>query len=100
VPEANRYLWGFVTLPSWRGRGIYPRLLQAILLQEAGDAERFWIVHQLANTASARGIAKAGFHLAGKLYFLREGGIGVTPVGAPDRGSAGADLLGLPILKG
>ena len=56
-------LWDFATLPAWRGRGIYPRLLQAILQAEAVAAERFWIGHTAGNTASQRGILKAGFHL-------------------------------------
>ena len=30
VPPHHRYLYGFVTHPDWRGRGIYPHLLQAI----------------------------------------------------------------------
>jgi GNAT superfamily N-acetyltransferase len=31
MPESDRYLWNFVTRPSYRGLGIYPRLLQAIV---------------------------------------------------------------------
>jgi GNAT superfamily N-acetyltransferase len=31
LPERERYLWNFVTLPAHRGRGIYPRLLAAIV---------------------------------------------------------------------
>src|SRR5690554_1102890 len=31
LPQGECYLWDFATLPAWRGRGIYPRLLQAIL---------------------------------------------------------------------
>ena len=64
VPVANRYLWDFATLPSWRGRGVYPQLLQAILAHEAG-AEQLWIGHVPANLASARGIVKAGFRRVG-----------------------------------
>lgn len=57
----DRSLWDFTTLPAWRGQGIYPRLLQAILRAEVAEAERFWIGHTLENTASRRGILKAGF---------------------------------------
>src|SRR3712207_4897461 len=33
-PE-DRYLWDFATLPEWQGRGLYPRLLQTILIAES-----------------------------------------------------------------
>ncbi len=58
----ERSLWDFNTLYAWRGRGIYPRLLQTILQSEVGAAEHFWIGHETGNTASQRGIRKAGFH--------------------------------------
>src|SRR5262249_35635739 len=58
----------------WRGLGIYPRLLQAILAREAGEAQRFWIGHVRENRASGRGIVKAGF----------------GTIGATDRGHAQA----------
>src|ERR1700756_3464111 len=29
VSKRNVYLWDFLTLPEWRGKGIYPHLLQA-----------------------------------------------------------------------
>src|SRR6266536_1329803 len=70
VPSPQRYLWDFATRPAWRGRGIYPRLLQAILAAEAAEAERFWILHEWFNGASRRGIARAGFQAAATLVFL------------------------------
>jgi GNAT superfamily N-acetyltransferase len=60
----DRGLWDFVTLEGWRGRGIYPKLLQAILRAEEARAERFWIGHRADNDASKRGILKAGFQLS------------------------------------
>src|SRR5689334_9993941 len=45
LPPTDRYLWDFATLPAWQGRGLYPRLLQAILQQEALTVERFWIIY-------------------------------------------------------
>jgi GNAT superfamily N-acetyltransferase len=66
VPHGNGYLWDFVTLPAWRGRGVYPHLLQAIVQCET-DVERFWIGYEAHNEASARGIEKAGFQLVGDL---------------------------------
>ena len=66
VPPGNGYLWDFLTLPEFRGRGVYPRLLQAIVAQ-AADVERFWIGYEGRNLASARGIEKAGFEVVGDL---------------------------------
>src|SRR4051794_1822768 len=34
VPPGERYLWDFVTLPAYRGRGLYPLLLQEILRRQ------------------------------------------------------------------
>jgi GNAT superfamily N-acetyltransferase len=106
VPPDNRYLFDFATLPAWRGRGIYPRLLQAILARESGTAERFWILHHRENRASARGIEKAGFGRVAEIWFLDRGGLGLVgcaPAGPPTAGAertmAGADLLGLPSIQ-
>jgi GNAT superfamily N-acetyltransferase len=98
VPAGCRYLWGFATLPAWRGRGVYPRLLQHVLAAEP-DAQRFWILHQQANEASARGIAKAGFQLVGTICFLPGGGLGLDAAhDDPDRARFGAELLGIELL--
>lgn len=66
LPAGDGYLWDFATLPAWRGRGVYPHLLQAIVRQEPA-VERFWIGYQAHNQASARGIQKAGFRVIGDL---------------------------------
>jgi hypothetical protein len=98
VPRANRYLLDFATLPAWRGRGIYPHVLQTIIAQESGDVERFWILHQAGNEASRRGIAKAGFQQAAEIQFLEGGGLGVVATGNNiERARAGAAVLGLPL---
>lgn len=60
----DRGLWDFATLEAWRGRGIYPMLLQSILRTEYSEVERFWIGHRADNDASKRGIVKAGFQLS------------------------------------
>jgi hypothetical protein len=60
LPPGTRWLWDFATLPAWRGRGIYPRLLQAILTFDTAAA-RFMIGHRVDNAASRQGILKAGF---------------------------------------
>ncbi|MCB9430355.1 MAG: GNAT family N-acetyltransferase [Ardenticatenaceae bacterium] len=71
--KLDRVLWDFETLPAFRGRGVYPHLLQAILRAESVSAERFWIGHQGQNTASKRGIVKAGFSL-NNITLLTSGG--------------------------
>lgn len=96
VPYANRYLRDFVTLPASRGLGVYPRMLQKIVEVEKDDAKRFWIVHEYANRASARGIRKAGFDRVAEVYRLPDRSLGL--VGSGERGAAGARLLGLPLL--
>jgi GNAT superfamily N-acetyltransferase len=73
IPRDERYLWNFVTLPSHRGLGIYPRLLQAIVRAELTDAERFWIAYAPENHASGAGIAKAGFTTLAEMSFDADG---------------------------
>src|SRR5262245_24804756 len=65
LPPGDAYLWDFRTMRPWRGRGIYPRLLQYILRDATLAVERFWIGHDLDNFASERGILKAGFRPVG-----------------------------------
>ena len=97
VPPQHRYLYGFVTHPDWRGRGIYPHVLQAILRTE--QQEHFWIIHLLENTPSQRGIHKAGFRLAGRLSFFPIGGLGlIPPPGDSERAHVAEQLLGLPLI--
>lgn len=69
IPTNERYLWNFVTLAAYRGRGIYPRLLQAIVRAESLNAERFWIAYAPENHASGAGIAKAGFVALAEMSF-------------------------------
>src|ERR1700738_1087384 len=45
LPLNNCYLWDFLTLPAWRGRGIYPHFLQTIIRQEQHRIDRFWIMY-------------------------------------------------------
>lgn len=73
VPLGERYLWDFVTLPSYRGRALYPLLLSKIIQTQVDEAEWFWIGHEPHNLASRRGILKAGFKLAGDFRRLRGG---------------------------
>lgn len=94
LPPRNRYLWDFVTLPEWRGQGIYPHMLQAILSYEA-DVDRFWVGHDYSNVASGRGILRSGFQLVGELYPLDEGGFVLCPLDDPERTRLGASILGV-----
>lgn len=99
VPKTDRYLWDFVTLPAFRGRGIYPRLLQAIVASEGGHAQRFWIIYAPENAASGSGIAKAGFQQVSELAFQSNLSPGLASVEHDDRASVGASVLGVPLLR-
>jgi GNAT superfamily N-acetyltransferase len=95
VASTERYLWNFVTLPAFRGRGIYPRLLEAIIEAESLEGERFWIAYAPENHASGAGIQKAGFAVVAELSFDLHG----TPVVKDIRAGGGktvSQLLGLP----
>jgi hypothetical protein len=96
LPAGNRYLWDFVTVAPWRGRGIYPRLLQAIVSSDPGG-ERFWVGHDLPNVASARGITKAGFQEVGVVCRLSSGAFELVPCGSAHRAEAASVLFGIPI---
>ena len=103
LPPGQRYLWDFATLPGYRGRGLYPRLLQAILEAEAvetsrGMADRFWIIHAPENLPSGAGMSRAGFLPVGQLSFRLDGSVGLVPYEAHARAAAGASLLGVPLV--
>ena len=69
IPKRERYLWNFVTLADHRGKGIYPRLLQAIVEAESAEADRFWVAYAPENHASGVGIHKAGFTTVAQISF-------------------------------
>lgn len=94
IPRGERYLWNFVTLEAYRGRGIYPRLLDAIVRRESGEAARFWIAYAPENRASEAGIRKAGFVPVAELSFDAAGQPAVRATAA--RGAEAAAILGLP----
>jgi len=97
IPKRERYLWNFVTLQSHRGRGIYPRLLTAIVDAELPEADRFWVAYAPENHASGVGIHKAGFETIAQISFdrLRQPAIKMLVDGAPNP----AKMLGLPSLE-
>jgi GNAT superfamily N-acetyltransferase len=96
LPARNCYLWDFVTLPDWRGEGIYPHLLQSIIKQESTDFDRFWILYSSFNLASRAGIHKAGFQSILEFNFNNEG-IQIQALVNSDRVPTAAKLLGIPI---
>ena len=81
ITPPNRGLWDFFTLDKWRGRGIYPHLLQAILRSEQSEAEKFWLGHRADNYPSKRGIEKAGFHLVNYVVFTPDRQMRLVPRG-------------------
>lgn len=89
----DRGLWDFATLPAFRGRGIYPHLLQAILRAEEAEAARFWIGHRADNNASERGIVKAGFQFVNIAAVTPDFQLRLVPRG--DRERSLADPQGL-----
>ena len=95
IPSGERYLWNFVTLKAHRGLGIYPRLLDAIVRAESGEAERFWVAYAPENHASGAGIRKAGFAAVAELSFDAAGRPAVRAM-AQDGGAAATGVLGLP----
>jgi len=95
IPAGERYLWNFVTLPTHRGQGIYPRLLEAIVRTESREAERFWIAYAPENHASGTGIRKAGFVALAELSFDAGGRAALRGL-VPGGGRIAARVLGLP----
>jgi GNAT superfamily N-acetyltransferase len=99
LPATERYLWDFATLPEWQGYGIYPRLLQHILMQQSSTVERVWIIHAPENSPSGAGMTKAGLLPVGQLSFRNGGGVGLAPFEQLERAQAGAALLGIPLIE-
>ena len=97
IAPDSRYLWDFATVPEWQGRGLYPRLLQAIV--QAERAERFWIIHAPENLPSGAGMQKAGFQAVGQLSFQRDSRLGLIPLGLPERARIGAAMLGVALIE-
>ena len=95
IPRGERCLWNFVTLEPYRGLGIYPRLVDAIVRAESREAERFWIAAAPENRASGSGIRKAGFTALAELSFDDEGRPALRSV-VPGAARVVWRLLGLP----
>jgi GNAT superfamily N-acetyltransferase len=95
IPAGERYLWNFATLPTHRGLGIYPRLLEAIVRAEAAEAEAFWIIYAPENHASGAGIRKAGFRSVAELSFDAAGQPALHAL-EEEGATRAARLLGVP----
>jgi GNAT superfamily N-acetyltransferase len=98
IPRGERYLWNFVTLEPYRGLGIYPRLVDAIVRAESRHAERFWIAYAPENHASGSGVRKAGFTALAEMSFDAAGRPAIQSV-VPEAGPVVSRLLGLPEAK-
>lgn len=65
------FLYNFYTLEKYRGKGLYPALLLAIrYILGRADFCDFIIDVNVQNTASVRGIEKAGFHPVARITYL------------------------------
>jgi GNAT superfamily N-acetyltransferase len=98
LAAGDRYLWDFGTLAQWRGRGFYPRLLQAILQSEQPHAQRFWIIHAPENVPSSRGILRSGFQDVAELAYDHQQQVRLAPRQDLERAQAAAELLGLSLV--
>lgn len=97
LPSGNCYLYNFHTLLPWRGRGIYPHLLQTIIRQEQAF-DRFWIGYLPENEASGRGISKAGFQVVSDLVVTQGSVSGLMLFETHERALISADVFQLPII--
>lgn len=64
LPADHAYIWDCLTLPAYRGRGVFPGLLRYLLEDMRGRGIRLaWAATAPGNSASVRAFAKAGFRL-------------------------------------
>lgn len=96
LPPRNSYLWDFATLPAWRGKGIYPHLLQSIVRQESSNFDRHWILYAPFNLASRAGIHKAGFQSLLEFNF-DDGHFAAQPLLSSERLITASALLNVPL---
>lgn len=102
IPERERYLWNFVTRAEYRGQGIYPRLLRAIVNAESQEADTFWIAYAPENHASAAGVRRAGFEEVAELSFDAGGRAALrsaTGSGRTMANTLATRMLGLPLVE-
>ncbi|MGH2345210.1 MAG: GNAT family N-acetyltransferase, partial [Chloroflexota bacterium] len=64
LPANHVYIWDCLTLPRYRGRGVFPALLRHMVDELRGQGVRqAWAATAPGNTASMRAFAKANFRL-------------------------------------
>src|SRR5262245_27064888 len=72
MPSDEAYIWDCVTLPEYRGQGLYGALLGYMLSELcAAGVRRCWIGASLENQPSIQGFINAGFRPAIKLVYWR-----------------------------
>jgi GNAT superfamily N-acetyltransferase len=72
LSDKELYLYDAFTLPDYRGRGLFPALLTAILgFARSKSYSRALIFSNSRNRPSLRGIEKAGFSLFQSIHFLK-----------------------------
>jgi ribosomal protein S18 acetylase RimI-like enzyme len=96
LPARHFYLWNFVTLPEFRGRGIYPRLLQEILRTKQAEWDVCWIAYAPENAASASGIHRAGFETVA-IMSLNDSQHAVLSAIEPAGAQQAARVFGIPV---
>ncbi|HSR23027.1 MAG TPA: GNAT family N-acetyltransferase, partial [Candidatus Eisenbacteria bacterium] len=78
LPPGESYVWDCGTLPAFRGRGLYTRLLRTIVRALAAQGQlRVWIGASSTNEASNRAFTSAGFRPVVAVVALRVAGHGL-----------------------
>ena len=96
IAPTEIYLYDAFTLEPWRGRNLYPAVLQRAL--EFGgilDLKRSTIFVEAKNTPSIRGVTKAGFNLFQKLLLTTVLGFGTPRLLPPLEGHETAEFISL-----
>jgi ribosomal protein S18 acetylase RimI-like enzyme len=90
LPNGESYVWDCATLPAFRGRGLYTRLLRTIVDRLGAEGRRrVWIGASSTNQASNRAFTAAGFRPVVAVVALRVAGRGVI---VRWRAAPGADV--------
>ncbi len=96
IAPTEIYLYDAFTLEPWRGRNLYPAVLQRAL--EFGGIlglKRSTIFVEARNTPSIRGVTKAGFTLFQKLLLTTVLGFGTPRLLPPLEGHETAEFISL-----
>ncbi|MBR9978424.1 MAG: GNAT family N-acetyltransferase [Bacteroidetes bacterium] len=75
IPEQVVAVYDVVTIPAWRGQGIYTEALRRLPGLLEGDVRYLWIYADKENTASLRGIRKAQYSPIGMITARRFAGM-------------------------